>query len=237
MPGLPLMTRPVLALDLGGTQVRAATILADGSRIARQSTSTPLELGPAAVVRACIEILSAALADTPADLQPSIAGIGVSSPGRSIRGPARSSARPTSARHFHDIPIAAAIGGRPRPAGLPGPGHERRGTRRAGIRGRPRNRRLPVRDGLDRRRRCDRHGRPPDPRARRHGRRARPRVDRARRPAVRLRRAAATSRRSRAAWPWPGTPAQPSPGHVAVPGCARRAEVPARGRRQGRRRG
>ena len=77
---------------------------------------------------------------------------------------------------------------RPGPAGIPGPRHERRRARRAGVRGGARRRRLHLPDRLDGRRRRDRHRRRDPPRARRPGRRARPRARGARRPALRLRR-------------------------------------------------
>lgn len=79
--GLALSPRPVLALDLGGTQIRAAAILADGTRIARQAARTPIPEGPAAIVRACGDALVAAWAAAPADIAGALAGVGVSAPG------------------------------------------------------------------------------------------------------------------------------------------------------------
>src|SRR3989304_5942756 len=43
----------VLALDLGGTQIRAAAVRQDGSGAARRARPTPVDEGPAALVRAC----------------------------------------------------------------------------------------------------------------------------------------------------------------------------------------
>jgi glucokinase len=101
--------RPVLALDLGGTQVRAAAILADGSRIARHATATPSALGPDAVIRACIETLAAARSDTPAEISATLAGIGVSSPGPINPWTGVIVSPPNLGPLFHDIPIAAEL--------------------------------------------------------------------------------------------------------------------------------
>ncbi len=89
-PGRPAHTRsevsalsrpPVLALDLGGTRIRAAVVQSDGSRSARIETETPVEDGPAAIVRACREAVAEARSHAPADVAEAVAGIGISSPG------------------------------------------------------------------------------------------------------------------------------------------------------------
>ena len=110
------MPRPVLALDLGGTQVRAAVILADGSRIARQATDTPSERGPQAVVQACIETLLAARANSPADIRAELAGVGVSSPGPINPWTGVIVSPPNLGPLFHEIPIGADL---ERALGLP----------------------------------------------------------------------------------------------------------------------
>lgn len=74
----------VLALDLGGTQIRAALVRADGSRIGRAAASTPIAEGPAAIVEACVRTLAlsralAASEDTAAVAR--LVGIGISAPG------------------------------------------------------------------------------------------------------------------------------------------------------------
>jgi len=46
----PSADATVLALDLGGTQIRAAVVRADGSRIGRAASATPVSSGPAAIV-------------------------------------------------------------------------------------------------------------------------------------------------------------------------------------------
>jgi glucokinase len=103
------MNRPVLALDLGGTQVRAAVIQADGSRVARHATATPSVEGPDAVIRACIETLAAARTDAPGGLDADLAGIGVSSPGPINPWTGVIVSPPNLGAHFHDIPIAARL--------------------------------------------------------------------------------------------------------------------------------
>ncbi len=89
-------------------------ILTDGSRIARHATATPSDLGPAAVVRACIDMLRAARAEAPADILSSLAGIGVSSPGPINPWSGVIVSPPNLGRDFHGIPIVvdleAAIG-------------------------------------------------------------------------------------------------------------------------------
>jgi glucokinase len=101
--------RPVLALDLGGTQVRAAVILADGSRVARQATGTPTAQGPQAVIQACIDSLAAARTDAPAGIDADLAGIGVSSPGPVNQWTGVIVSPPNLGPQFHDIPIAARL--------------------------------------------------------------------------------------------------------------------------------
>ena len=103
------MDRPVLALDLGGTQVRAAVILADGSRLARHATSTPSEQGPEAVIQACIATLAAARADAPEGIDADLAGVGVSSPGPVNPWTGVIVSPPNLGEQFHDIPIAARL--------------------------------------------------------------------------------------------------------------------------------
>jgi len=49
----PSADATVLALDLGGTQIRAAVVRADGTRIGRAASVTPLSGGPAAIVGSC----------------------------------------------------------------------------------------------------------------------------------------------------------------------------------------
>ena len=80
----PSADATVLALDLGGTQIRAAVVRADGSRIGRAANATPVSSGPAAIVAACISTLqqardAARVED--ADAVARLVGVGISSPG------------------------------------------------------------------------------------------------------------------------------------------------------------
>ena len=80
----PSANATVLALDLGGTQIRAAVVRADGTRIGRAASVTPLSGGPAAIITTCINTLqqarAAAHAEDPAATA-RIVGIGISAPG------------------------------------------------------------------------------------------------------------------------------------------------------------
>lgn len=71
----------VLALDLGGTQVRAAAILPDGERVGRQSAVTPQGTDPEAIFAACGELLGAVREHLPSELARRVAAIGISSMG------------------------------------------------------------------------------------------------------------------------------------------------------------
>lgn len=77
------MTDLVLALDLGGSQVRAALVGVDGTIHDRTSTRTPVADGPAAVVEACLAQLALVRAAvTGHDARSGrIIGIGISAPG------------------------------------------------------------------------------------------------------------------------------------------------------------
>ena len=83
------MTQPpadatVLALDLGGTQVRAALVRADGTRLGRAAAPTPAADGPAAVVAACVATLKLARTNAASEDPGAVSrlvGIGISAPG------------------------------------------------------------------------------------------------------------------------------------------------------------
>lgn len=80
----PSANATVLALDLGGSQIRAAVIRADGARIGRAANITPVQSGPAAIVATCITTLqqareAARIEDAGAVAR--LVGIGISAPG------------------------------------------------------------------------------------------------------------------------------------------------------------
>src|ERR1035437_6372285 len=71
----------VLALDLGGTQIRAAAILAGGERLERRAAATPVESGEEAIFRACAETLRRVRDALPANVRDRLVAIGISSMG------------------------------------------------------------------------------------------------------------------------------------------------------------
>jgi glucokinase len=101
----------VLALDLGGTQIRAAEVAQDGTVRHRRSTSTPVADGAEAIVSACIGILTevreaSARAGAPRAL---IRGVGISAPGPvdPFRGIVVDP--PNLGPAFRDVPVAERV--------------------------------------------------------------------------------------------------------------------------------
>jgi len=108
-----LSPRSVLALDLGGTQIRAAVVLPDGTRIGRIARPTPVAQGPAAVIDAAEEALREAGAAAPAEHP---AAIGISAPGPLDPWTGVIVSPPNLGAAFHGVPIASEI---ERTLGLP----------------------------------------------------------------------------------------------------------------------
>ena len=109
---LALSSRPVIAVDLGGTRIRAAVVLPDGTRVARTERPTPTEQGPQAIVDACRAVARearTAAADHGVQLANDIAGIGLSSPGPvdPVRGIVVEP--PNLGSAFRDIALAKAL--------------------------------------------------------------------------------------------------------------------------------
>lgn len=69
----------VLAVDLGGTQVRAALVRADGLIVAHRRVATRVEAGPEAVTERMVELLTEVRAALPTGQQ--LLGVGVGAPG------------------------------------------------------------------------------------------------------------------------------------------------------------
>ena len=107
--GFALSSRPVIAVDLGGTRIRAAVIEPDGTRLARNERPTPTEEGPSAIVRLCVEAATRARDDAGSDVAASIAGIGISSPGPVDPWTGVVLEPPNLGPHFRDVPITAAL--------------------------------------------------------------------------------------------------------------------------------
>jgi glucokinase len=106
----PLSVHPVLALDMGGTHIRAAVVIDDGTRIAQARSRTPVADGPAAILRACESAMRAVLNGAPPEIRESIVGIGISTPGPvdPWRGLVIDS--PNMGPGFADFPLAAELG-------------------------------------------------------------------------------------------------------------------------------
>ena len=71
----------VLALDIGGTQIRAAAILPDGTRLGRRAAPTPVAAGAEAIYSTCAELLSEVEAGLPREVRGRVTAIGISSMG------------------------------------------------------------------------------------------------------------------------------------------------------------
>ena len=108
--GFALSSRPVIAVDLGGTQIRAAIVLPDGTRLARNDRPTPSHHGPGAVVAACRDAAHRARTDAPASVADALAGIGISSPGPVDPASGLITETPNLGPDFRDVPIAAELG-------------------------------------------------------------------------------------------------------------------------------
>lgn len=107
--GFTLSPRPVLALDLGGTQIRSAVVLPDGSRAVRFASETPVGGDPEIVLEACAEALAQARAAAPRDVGSRIVGIGLSSPGPVDPWSGIVVEPPNLGREFENVPLAARM--------------------------------------------------------------------------------------------------------------------------------
>jgi len=105
-----LSSQPVIAVDLGGTQIRAAIVLPDGSRLARIDRRTPKEEGPEAVVEACRQAAKATRDRVPREVAAAIVGIGVSSPGPVDPRTGYVVEPPNLGPRFRDVPLAPELG-------------------------------------------------------------------------------------------------------------------------------
>ena len=103
--------RPVLAVDLGGTQIRAALITPDRSVHCRRAESTRDEEGEAAVIDRICEVVAgvrdeAAAAGLPAPIGAGIAAPGPLDPHRGVV------LNPPNLRGWNDVPLADLVGRR-----------------------------------------------------------------------------------------------------------------------------
>lgn len=103
-----LADRPVLAIDFGGTQIRAALITPDLAVHARRAVPTRDEEGVEAVVARICGVAAEVRADAQAAGLPAPVGIGISAPGPldPWRGVVVS---PPNLAAWHDVPLAASV--------------------------------------------------------------------------------------------------------------------------------
>jgi glucokinase len=99
----------VLALDLGGTQVRAAGVLPGGGLVAVRRSRTPVADGGEAIVAACIAALQGVRDDLSVRAGASPIGIGISAPGPVDPWTGMILDPPNLGPTFHDIPLTARI--------------------------------------------------------------------------------------------------------------------------------
>ncbi len=71
----------VLAMDIGGTQIRAAAILPDGSRLGRCAAATPVSDGAEAIFAACAALLLRVRDGLAPQVRARLAAVGISSMG------------------------------------------------------------------------------------------------------------------------------------------------------------
>ena len=98
----------MLALDLGGTQVRAAIILPDGTRLGRIARPTPVADGPDAVVAACVDACDRRPCERGGG-SPAPEAIGISSPGPLDPWAGVVTDAPNLGPEFRGRPLAAEV--------------------------------------------------------------------------------------------------------------------------------
>ncbi len=106
-----LVAGAVLALDLGGTQVRAAAVLPGGALVGVRRSRTPVADGGEAIVAACIAALQGARDDLATLAGAPPIGIGISAPGPVDPRRGLIVDPPNLGPTFRDIPLAARIEG------------------------------------------------------------------------------------------------------------------------------
>jgi glucokinase len=100
---------PVLALDLGGTQIRTAAVRPDGTLLVRAARATPAAEGAAAIVDACIATLREACDGLDAVHRAGLVGVGISATGPVDPGRGVIVDPPNISPDFRDVPLAAAV--------------------------------------------------------------------------------------------------------------------------------
>ena len=108
-------TQPVLALDLGGTRLRAALVAPDGSVRHRRESRTPRDADAATLVGACAALLEE-VHDASAGTDAAARALGISAPGPLDPGRGVLLEPPNLSRGLWDFPLAGALEAR---TGLP----------------------------------------------------------------------------------------------------------------------
>lgn len=100
--------QPILAIDLGGTQMRAAHVMPDLSVACRRAVATDDEEGVEAVIGRICALAQDVLTDAAAAQLPAPVGIGISSPGPldPWRGVV---VAPPNLAGWHDVPVAKRV--------------------------------------------------------------------------------------------------------------------------------
>jgi glucokinase len=98
-----------IGIDLGGTELRAAVIAADGRVLAHERTATAAEEGPAAIVEQMADLVSRIAQGRP------LSGVGIGSPGP-LDAAAGIVVHAPTLRGWQDVPLAALASAR---LGLP----------------------------------------------------------------------------------------------------------------------
>ncbi len=104
----PAAAQPVLAIDLGGTQIRAAYVSPDLDVRFRRSIPTADEEGVEAVVRRICDLAVAVRADALGERQPPPTGVGISSPGP-LDPWAGVVVAPPNLAGWRDVPLAERV--------------------------------------------------------------------------------------------------------------------------------
>jgi glucokinase len=102
-------SRPVLVLDLGGSQLRTAVVLADGQLVGRRAVATP-RADAETILAACVDALSVTLHAAPEAGSKAPCALGISAPGPldPFRGVLLDP--PNLDRSLWDFPLAPRLG-------------------------------------------------------------------------------------------------------------------------------
>jgi len=103
------VARPVLALDLGASRIRAAVVAGDGRILRRADGRTPREAGPGGVIAAMVSMLRQVRDAAPEDIRRALAGVGIAAPGPLDANTGTLVEPPNLGSGFRDVQIAEPI--------------------------------------------------------------------------------------------------------------------------------